>query len=121
MSTAEKVKIWLPQAQTTGRDIHISIDESQKVALLAKLNEIDSDKGRIEASEDRLESTSVQETNNNNMNQMEKKSNLMEELFGEKAIIPRRKDTFTLGSKPLKTSLRTFSSGPSKSVKFVED
>ena len=121
MSTAEKVKIWLPQAQTTGRDIQISIDESQKVALLAKLNEIDSDKGpSIEASEDRLESTSVLESNNNNL--MERKNNLMEELFGEKSLIPRRKDTYSLGSKlPLKTSLRTSPSGAAKSVKFVED
>ena len=121
MSTAEKVKIWLPQAQTTGRDIQISIDESQKVALLAKLNEIDSDKGAsIEASEDRQESTSVQESNNNNL--MERKNNLMEELFGEKALIPRRKETYSVGSKlPLKTSLRTSPSGAAKSVKFVED
>ena len=120
MSTAEKVKIWLPQAQTTGRDIQISIDESQKVALLAKLNEIDSDKGTsIEASQDRLESTSVQESNNNNL--MERKNNLMEELFGEKALIPRRKDTYSVGSKPLKTSLRTSQSVGTKSVKFVED
>ena len=123
MSTAEKVKIWLPQAQTTGRDIQISIDESQKVALLAKLNEIDScDKAIIEATENRQSSASVLEPNNND-NQVERKMNLMEELFGEKAIIPRRKDTYSIGSRPLKTSLRTSpsASGPTKSVKFVED
>ena len=127
MSTAEKVKIWLPQAQTTGRDIQISIDESQKVALLAKLNEIDSDKGAIEATEDRLlSSTSVPKppSNNNNNHQVERKVNLMEQLFGEAAILPRqRKDTYSLGSRPLKTSLRTSpsASGPAKSVKFVEE
>ena len=126
MSTEEKVNIWLPQAQTKGRDIQISIDESQKLALLAKLNEIDSDNVAIEATDGSLRDTSaelsssipVSEVNNN---PIDRKNDLMAELFGEKAFIARRKNTFTITSKPLKTSLRTSPSGPTKSVKFLED
>ena len=126
MSTAEKVKIWLPQAQTTGRDIQISIDESQKLALLAKLNEIDSDNLVIEDTDSRLRSSAVPGKNSDtgvetNNNQQERKTHLMAELFGEKSFIGRRKNTFTIESKPLKTSLRTSPSGASKSVKFLED
>ena len=126
LSTEEKVQIWLPQAQTQGRDIQISIDESQKLALLAKLNEIDSDNLVIEDTDSRLRSSAVPGKNSDtgaetNNNQQERKNHLMAELFGEKSFIGRRKNTFTIESKPLKTSLRTSPSGASKSVKFLED
>lgn len=124
LSTEEKVSTWLPKAQTNGRDMQISIDESQKMALLAKLNEIDSDNAVNEATDSDLKTTAVmkrvQVTESYN-NQQNKKNNLMADLFGEKPFIGRRKNTFTIESKPLKTSMRTSLSGTSKTVKFLED
>ena len=124
LSTEEKVNIWLPKAQTNGRDIQISIDESQKLALLAKLNEIDSDNAVAEATDSDHKTTAVEkrvQVAESYNNQQNRKNNLMADLFGEEPFIGRRKNTFTIESKPLKTSMRTSLSGTSKTVKFLED
>jgi len=86
------------------------INDYQKAALIAKLNEIDTytkTDDSLTLKSDVVDS--LIPTNNNNV---ERKSNLMLELFGGGAQPP---------AKPLKTSMKTSSSNYTKSVKFYEE
>ena len=93
------------------REVKAVINDSQKAALIAKLNEIDTyteTEDSMTLKSDAVES--LISTNNNN--NVERKSNLMLELFGGGALTP---------AKPLKTSMKTSSSNYTKSVKFYEE
>ena len=92
------------------KKIKAVINDYQKAALIAKLNEIDTytkTDDSLTLKSDVVDS--LIPTNNNNV---ERKSNLMLELFGGGAQTP---------AKPLKTSMKTSSSNYTKSVKFYEE
>jgi len=91
-------------------EVKAVINDYQKAALIAKLNEIDTytkTDDSLTLKSDVVDS--LIPTNNNNV---ERKSNLMLELFGGGAQTP---------AKPLKTSMKTSSSNYTKSVKFFEE
>ena len=92
------------------REVKAVINDSQKAALIAKLNEIDT----YTETEDSLtlKSDVVDSLISTNNNNVERKSSLMLELFGGGALTP---------AKPLKTSMKTSSSNYTKSVKFYEE
>ena len=92
------------------KEVKAVINDYQKAALIAKLNEIDTytkTDDSLTLKSDVVDS--LIPTNNNNV---ERKSNLMLELFGGGAQTP---------AKPLKTSMKTSSSNYTKSVKFYEE
>ena len=115
--------------------LEVSIDAKQKAELLAKLNDIDKDESRSEEKEiaNRFQISSVGPSekehlifNNNNIAESEKKSNLLEQLFGSGVNGKYgSKNSYQYTSsgyvKPLKTSLKTSPSILTKTVKFLED
>ena len=120
MSPIEKVSLWLPSTQSRSS----TINESQKATLLAQLNGIDKEKNMVApvpaerlSSRGRM-STNISQQNNFEETSVDRKSHLLNELFGKNAIITEKKDVIT-SPRPLKTSLKT-KVGLRKSVKFYE-
>ena len=124
MSTIEKVNLWLPLASTKGREIQVNIDDAKKAALLAKLSEIDQNEEEIMEPKHRFRISQVDsssmECNNNTLDKdaVEKKANLMAELFG--STISTQGLNSLYDGKPLKTSLKKSPSVLSKTVTFYD-
>ena len=124
MSTIDKVNLWLPLAsgEQGRRTIEVPIDNTKKAALLAAMSEIDKDADN-ETSINRFEISKADDHMNYNENVLkERKSKLMDQLFGTGSVNhPITNNHLVSNQKPLKTSLKTSPSSSSKSVKFVED
>ena len=124
MSTIEKVNLWLPLASTKGREIQVNIDDAKKAALLAKLSEIDQNEEETVEPKNRFRISQVDDSSfeyNNNAvpnDAVEKKANLMAELFGTSVAAP---GLISYDGKPLKTSLKKSPSVLSKTVTFYEE
>ena len=124
MSTIEKVNLWLPLASTKGREIQVNIDDAKKAALLAKLSEIDQNEEETVEPKTRFSISQVDDSSfeyNNNAvpnDAVEKKANLMAELFGTSVAAP---GLISYDGKPLKTSLKKSPSVLSKTVTFYEE
>ena len=124
MSTIEKVNLWLPLASTKGREIQVHIDDAKKAALLAKLSEIDQNGEETVEPKNRFRISQVDDSSfeyNNNAvpnDAVEKKANLMAELFGSTVAAP---GLISYDGKPLKTSLKKSPSVLSKTVTFYEE
>ena len=127
MSTIDKVNLWLPLAtgEKGRRTIEVPIDNTKKAALLAAMSEIDKD-AENDTLINRFEVSKAEDSTSYNENVLkERKSKLMDQLFGttsdNQPITQDASLHLVSNQKPLKTSLKTSPSSSSKSVKFVED
>ena len=111
--------------------MQVSIDAKQKAELLAKLNDIDKDEEKVDEKANRFQISSVSSNETklifNNNSIPEKKSNLLEQLFGtgvngKHGSKNSQQYLSSASVKPLKTSLKTSPSILTKTVKFdMED
>ena len=125
MSPIEKVNLWLPATRTKERSL---MDEKQKASLLAKMNIIDNEPKdlnydtRAQHQHQQIydDNEPIKTETMTDIKSQQKKSDLMNELFGTSITQEVYKDDTFTSPRPLKTSLKT-SVGARKSVKFYEE